>query len=357
MSNRRSFYVLLGVTIAMIAAAVFSQWHSKEPASSYGLLLPGFESKIEGVKAVNIHTAGSSLRLERTGDGWVARNKNDYPADGARIRQLILTVSGLQRLERKTSNPERLARLDLADVDEPASKAVQVTFLAENDEPLADILVGKTHEFVQSGRSRYFVRNAADTQSWLVEGALPPVLKDVSEWLHKELLTPIDKADIRSVKVTHANGKQVSIHRDTGDEATDYQLDGLSKGQEIDNAYSVNAIANTFQRLALKDVREAGSAKTGEEVATVEALTFDGVRVVADFSKVGKDYGVQLSASYEPEQGRADNKEEGKTGEQLAADLNQRWHDRLFVVSQYTVDAILVRQSDLIKETDRTASQ
>lgn len=358
MRSQRSFYILAGVTIVMVAAAVMSQWSSRESASDLGPHLPGFESKIDQVNTVLIRTAAQSLRLERTGDGWVARDKNDYPANGERIRQLVLAVSGLQRVEKKTSNPERFAQIGLTDVDEQDSEAVDVTFQGEDDARLASLLVGKTHEFVQSGRSRYFVRNADETQSWLVEGALPPVLDDISEWLHKELLGPIEQADIRAVKVTHADGEQVSIHRDSGDEGTDFRLDGLSEGAEIDNQYSVNAIANTFQRLALKDIRDAGAGEAGEAVASVEAWTFDGVRIAADLTRLDKDYGVQLSAGYDPEQDSPDEAgEEGVNGEQLAADLNQRWQNRLFVVSQYTVDAIIPRQSDLVKQTDQSASQ
>ena len=356
MRSQRSFYILAGVTIAMVVAAAMSQWSSRESASDLGPHLPGFESGIDQVNTVLIRTAEQSLRLERTGDGWVARDKNDYPADGERIRQLVLTVSGLQRLEKKTSNPGRFAQIGLTDVDEQDSEAVEVTFQGEDDARLASLLVGKTHEFVQSGRSRYFVRNADETQSWLVEGALPLVLDDISEWLHKELLAPIEQSDIGTVKVTHADGEQVSIHRDSGDEETDFQLDGLSEGEVIDNQYSVNAIANTLQRLALKGLHDPGSTETGEEVATVEARTFNGVRVAVDFNKLEKDYVVELSAAYEPEQ-EQEVDEEGTNGEQLAAELDKRWQDRKFVVSQYTVDAIIPRRSDLVKQADQTASQ
>ncbi|HSH41755.1 MAG TPA: hypothetical protein VK973_06485, partial [Arenicellales bacterium] len=171
MRSRKAFLVLLGAAMVMVAAAVWvSRQSADESLSTRGLHLPGLGSQLDAVQTVEIRTAGDELRLERGDAGWVASNRDDYPANAGRIRQLALGLSRLERLERKTANPERLHRLELRSLDEPGSRAVRVTLRTADGEALADVLVGKTQDFQQEGRSRYFVRDAGDPQSWLVEG-------------------------------------------------------------------------------------------------------------------------------------------------------------------------------------------
>ncbi|MBS1270688.1 MAG: hypothetical protein MAG794_01654 [Gammaproteobacteria bacterium] len=358
MGSKRSFYILLGVAVVMTVAAVLSQQRPDESTLTHGLYVPGLDRKVDTVQAVVLRTADELLRLERTEDGWVARSKDDYPANTARIRQLVLGISRLQRLEKKTRQPERFGRLELSSVEKPDSKAVQIALLNGDGEKLTSILLGKTHDFVASGRSRYFVRKTGEPRSWLVEGALPPVVKDLGKWLERKLLPGIEKTDIQSVRVIHAGGERVIIYRDSREQA-DFQLAELSGEEEIDNQYSVNTIADTFQGLSLQDVDAANAAGENPAIVTVDALTFDGLRVVARFSRTGSDYGVRLNASYEPEYDRAGGGSEGGDidAENLARKLNKRWRNRLFVVPRYSVDALTVRRSDLIESAEESGAK
>ncbi|MDZ7840601.1 MAG: DUF4340 domain-containing protein [Gammaproteobacteria bacterium] len=337
----KGFYVLVGVTIAMVAAAVMVHRSPDDSMSSHGLHVPDLAHRADAVHTVLIRTADAELRLERTDEGWVARSKTGYPADAERIRQLVLGVSQLERLERKTANPDRLGRLDLRDIDVAGSRAVRVSLLTADGTTLADVLVGKTHDFQQEARSRYFVRDAGDSQSWLVEGWLPPVLEELSSWLERRLMPGIGESALASVTVTHTDGETVTIRREGG-EVKDFRLSGLSGGETIDSQYKVNAIAETLRRLSLKDVRDAGAA-LGETIARIEAVTFNGVRIIARIGTGEPDYPVGLEARYE---GETDT----ERGEQLASTLDDRWRGRWFVVSQYALDDVLVRREDLVKQ-------
>lgn len=357
MRSKTGFYVLLGLAIAMVAAVAMVQQSSNRPASSFGLHAPGLSDRADEIRSVVIRTAETSLRLERADPGWVARSRHDYPADTARIRQLVLGIGHLRRLEKKTDNPERLQRLELRDIEEPGSQAVQVTLLAGAGEELANILVGKTEDFQQAGRSRYYVRDAGDSQSWLVEGSLPPVLGEVKNWLERSLLPGVAEAGLQSVTVDHADGGSLTIQRGALEDA-DFQISGLSSDEEIESQYRINAVAEIFRRLSLEDVRAADAASPNEVIATVEALTFNGVRITARIGKADPDYGVRLSAGYEPDldHGAGDG-ESGTDGEQLARDLERRWHGRSFVVSQYALDDLLVRRADLVSTPEASGAE
>lgn len=350
MRSRKGFYVLVAVTVVMVAAAVVSRQPVDEPAASYGLHAPDLAAQADEVRTIEIRTAGETLRLVRAGDGWTARSETGYPADAARIRQLVLGLGNLQRLDKKTSDPERLHRLELAGVDQPGSEAVRVTLLAQGGDALADVLVGKTQDFQQDGRSRYFVRDTGDPQAWLVEGSLPPVLEETVNWLQQALMPGVAEAGLRRVSVTHADGATVEIMRDApGDD--NFRLMGLSDGEESGSQNAINALARTLRGLSLKAVRDAAT-ELNDPVAVVEALTFNGVRIVARIAAGEPDYRVRLSAAYEPgEDRKSADGEGGAGGKALARDLTERWRDRVFVVSQHALDSLLVRRADLVAQT------
>lgn len=396
MRSKKSFYILVAITIIVVAAAIVARRPSQEKGPSYGLQLPKLGSEVDAVRAVVIARAGSSLRLQRTDRGWVASSKDDFPADGERIRHMILGFSELQRLEKKTSNPGRYPELHLADVDKEGSKAVQITIMGDDDRKLADLLVGKTQDFEASAKSRYFVRNAGDSQSWLVEGTLPPVIGNISDWLQQKLLPGVKKTGFQSVTVVHPDGEKVTVRRDSAD-SKKFELVGLGANEKIDNQYALNAIPETFQRLSLKDVKKIGALKDDKTVLTVEGLTFNGVNIVAQFGRLDPQYSVRLHATYDaahdisgkqpakPESGQSGDQAKGSAesngddndggdtgggqngkgqdkgdqntdGKQLAAELNHRWNGRFFVVSQYSLDSLKMRRSDLVKKPEKASS-
>lgn len=381
--QKKSFYILLGITVVMVAAAVLFQRPSKDYSGTLGLQVPDLGKRADQVRSIVIRTADDELRLERHDDGWVASNKDDYPADADRIRTLVFGLSHLERLEKKTSNPERLGRLELTGVEESGSKAVEITLLTGDSDKLADVLVGKTDDFQSNDYSRYFVRDADDPQAWLVQGNLPPVPEDFGDWLEQKLLAGVEGTGFQSITVTHPDGAKVTVFRDSADNE-DFQLAGLSSGESIDSQYSVNQFANTLKRLSLDDVQTVDTAGDKAAVLDVEALTFNGVRITARFDHREPDYGVALSATYEPEQDRSENEsgaqddsaggdtaqkaggEEGDDGKgdvekdepeplsgpQLADKLNERWQGRLFIVSQYALDALKAPRADLVKKAE-----
>jgi len=381
MRSKRAFYVLLGATALMVVAAVLSQRPVDDYQGTQGLHAPDLSDQADRVQTVVVRSADNELRLVRVDDGWVARNRDDYPADAARVRALVLGLSRLERLEKKTSNPDRLGRLELSGLDEPGSKAVEVTLLDSDDRKLAAVLVGKTEDFKSNGYSQYFVRDAGSPQAWLVRGTLPPVLDNPRNWLKHELLPGVGGAGLRSVTVTRPEARPVSVRRESGDRK-DFELVDLADGEIIDSQHAVNEIAGTLERLSLKDV-EAAPAEEPETALTVHALTFNGVHITGRFQRLELDYAVTLEAAYQPGQDRGveaegggsdkrerqgggygrngDNGDEARAsanepadigGQRLAEELNRRWKGRRFLVSQYDLDALMVKRRDLIETAE-----
>ena len=92
-------------------------------------------------------------------------------------------------------------------------------------------------------------------------------------------------------------------------------------------------------------------------MCTVEASTFNGVRIVVRVGPADPDHELRLQASYEPDHDRGAASEGGSDGEQLARSLNKRWRGRAFSVPRYALDSLLVRRADLIQATEAPAAE
>jgi len=348
MRSRRSFYMLLAVTLAAVIAAVLSRPAHEPAPTRHGLHAPALAGQAEAVQVVEIRTAADFLRLTHNEDGWLAANRGDYPADAGRVRQLVLGLSGLRRLERKTADPARHPRLGLGGVDTPGSRATRIDLLDGGGARLYAILVGDTQDFEANGRSRYFVRDAGDDQTWLVEGVLPPVLDELHHWLQQDLLAGVEAQDLRSLTVTRDGGKSLTVARDAAGSAL--TLAGPMDAGRRANRHAVDALADTFVGLSLKGFAGGEAAGQGVPVAMVEARTFDGLRVTAEIRRGEPDYLVRLAAEHQPGRAAAADSDAPPGGELLAQRLNERWRERWFVVSQYALDALLVARADLVEE-------
>ena len=106
--SQRNVLILLGVLVVLVALVLVGQ-RSESPSSGNGaLFVPSLEPALNDIERVTITKANNEtvVTLERKPDGWVATNKNDYPADVGKLRQGLQALAEARILEKKTSNAE-----------------------------------------------------------------------------------------------------------------------------------------------------------------------------------------------------------------------------------------------------------
>jgi len=394
MQKPSSFLILTLVTVAVVLAALYMQREPGETMMKEGLLFPDLGQKLSRVTQVRITKGKSVIRLHRRGEGqWGMQGRAGYPADLTKIRELLLGVAGLERLEQKTRNPERYGQLGLIEA-EGAKSVMRITIQDEEGQSFADFFLGKRN--AAKGRLAHeemYIRIPDDPVVWLVEGNLPHG-SETTDWLQGDILT-LDEARIRAVHIIHPDGEKVIVRR-TDPKATDYRLIGLPKSAEP-NPYVVNGIASDMAKLRLQDVRSIHEVdlSTGKPGAKILLTTFDGMRVTMETWRVGKDTLAHLDAGFdtalvqsEPQDdkrqqaigmdgvtGVGKDIEENKTKEdsKIAAEtlpsdeprqqndaksvareantLSTKWHDWVYILPKYRLDNLSRRMSDLIKES------
>ena len=125
--NPRSFYKLLIATALCLISAV-TVW-ILTPKYSAGTffgepLLPGLMEKINEVEVISIEHTGKTLTfLKDSGGDWTLMEVNGYPADKERIRNALIGLAHLEKIEPKTALPEFYSDLQVEDNSSEKSKS------------------------------------------------------------------------------------------------------------------------------------------------------------------------------------------------------------------------------------------
>lgn len=247
-------------------------------------LVAGLKDGLNEVKQVRIVGAESKpiVTLAKSEAGWTVAEKDGYPADVAKVREMLMRLADAKLIEPKTSVEASYGKLGVEDVAKPESDGalVEIDGLAKP----ARVIVGHYNGRAGDGT---FVRLADDKQSYLAKGNLA-VDKTTANWLRRDLVD-VSTARIDQVTITTA-GKTVRAYKNTADDAN-YQVADVPKGRELDSEFIANGLASVLAGLRFEDVLKADAATPPEASHAVKYTTFEGLAVDATaWEADGKDY-------------------------------------------------------------------
>ncbi|HYZ39568.1 MAG TPA: hypothetical protein VE687_02965, partial [Stellaceae bacterium] len=96
--QKRGLIPLVAATVVLVALAIFAVASSNRGvsrAASGRPAFPALAAKLDDVASVSIMHDGSSLSFVRDGDSWLVSERGNYPANAAKVRQLMLTMADL----------------------------------------------------------------------------------------------------------------------------------------------------------------------------------------------------------------------------------------------------------------------
>lgn len=343
MLTNKKFVALAVVTAVCVAAAIFSrQTGQDDPPPAQGLYFPDLLAQSNRVARAVIKTSDSVTTITKTGDLWRIDEIGAYPAATDKVRELILGLARLQRVEAKTKNPDLYDKLELGNVDTPGSSSSLLQLLDGSGKKLATLIVGKRKpgQAGSTARDRIYVRAPDERQTWLVEGFLPAVDATADSWVEQAIITPAVAA-VRSVTV-RGEGDPFTLFREDAN-AKDFMLEALGADGEIQSQYAVNEIVQSFIDLRLEEVRPAAEADPDAgEYAEIVLESFDGERIHLSLRRQDDRYLGRMRA--EPVQAEVAAESAGRIEQ-----WNGLWQGRVYVLPDYQVDAIVVGKEDLVK--------
>src|SRR5690606_6938117 len=289
---------LLAVAVVVLFAAVWLVDRQRGGGTREdGLLLPGLEARLDEITAVRITDADGEVRIVREDDDWIVPAKGGYPADVAKLRELLLGLAEARRIEQKTANPELYDRLGVQDPEQEGASGKRVASegLGEAD---FEVILGDSAQ-----RDYRYARIAGDATSWLIDRN-PKLPDDAAGWLVPEI-TDIPASRVQSVTIRHEGGDTIAIRKaDAGD--TNFTVDNIPEGRELSYPSVANSIASALDNLNLDDVRRAGEGAADSEgdvepsrVTTV-FRTFDGLEVTVESTGTEDETWIRLAAAAVP---------------------------------------------------------
>ena len=359
MQRNRTLVVLAVLLAAAAAAAVLVQREDAGIAGSGEKLLPGLLARLGDVARIEATHKGETVTLDLTDGAWSVAERHGYPADLAEVRGLLVGAAELVRVEPKTAQPERYAKLELGDPADGEAESFGYVLKDAAGSVVTDLVIGK-RRFVAAAASdtdEYFVRVPGDPQAWLVTGKVPRNRRAL-DWLRREV-TDVDQTRVRRASVAHPDGTVVRVAKPSPEE-TDFTLEGVPAGHEVEEPFSVHAIGTGITTFTLNDVARVDEVDfDGEEGIEAVAETFDGVRFTARTGvRDGRTF-VRMEAGFDPELAFPETTgslldEEAARAEVEA--LNGRWRGWAYEMSEYALKNLRKRVEDMVKPLEEESS-
>ncbi|MCA9278238.1 MAG: DUF4340 domain-containing protein [Phycisphaeraceae bacterium] len=335
--------VFVALIVGVIATlAVFLQQKNPSTASTKlpDVLFASLEDKVNDISQMRIENKGETVTLSSSGNGWTVDSYEGYPARFEPVKKLIMEIAQAKPVETKTDKKDLLGRLDLDDPS-PENSASLITLSGKDGSPLAALVIGKT----DSSGQRSYVRKAGETQAYTADKRFS-VLTMGSQWVDTSIIK-LPRTDVWTVTVTHPDGDQIQLWRESPDESS-FTLLNLPEGRTAKPANQIGASTSALAFLSLTNVTkpatEAGPDEsqiealgiTSPDPVTVEYLSFDQLKVVCTIWQAESSAWMMLHAESTSDPASAD-------------EINSRTRGWLYEIGQYAATNMTPRLESLLE--------
>lgn len=296
MTSRR--LLILGIAaIVVIVAGVWlaSREGSSGSAAGSDALYPGLKEQLNSVSAIRFYKAGDArvVELKRQGDASTVTERDNYPADEAKLRRLLVAIADAKVYEQKTANPESYATLGVEDTKGKGATSLRIE-LEGTPQPV-NLLVGKQG----AGARSTYVRRAGEPQSWLINTTID-TSQTPEAWLRKDIID-VSADRVQSASIETKGAKPYTAAKAARAD-TNFAIAGLPKGKSLSAPTAANSIAMALSGLSLADVRAASAFQSTPPAARATFKTFDGLVIEADGWVQDQKHYVALRPSFDAAQ-------------------------------------------------------
>jgi hypothetical protein len=368
--KRKQVYLLLGLALVLvIAGTVFQLQQSASWKKESGDRQIFSNLPINDVSKIRVQTGKENLTLQVSGDGWQVSDRYGYPADFAKIRDLLRSIWELKYVREMQIGPSQFGRLQLLPPGQGEQSGTEIDLLGTSDKKIATLLLGKKPSSGEDtgapGSGRFALNPDQKDKVYLIDETFPtldPLNPNV--WLKKEF---IDTQKLRAATrgdLGNAPGWKVSRK----DDRADWELldAGPNESLEKENAGPLSSLS-----LSVQDVRPetAPDSETGlKQALVIELDTFEGFHYHLEIGGAGPDQShflrVKVSGNFPATRTPAANEtaeEKSKKDEEFTKQLEQ-WKNRLadeqkldhwvFLVSDWSLEPLLKARADFVKKAE-----
>ncbi len=332
----RSLILLASATVVLVAIAIVvlaSGDRGVSRAAPDQPAFPALAAKLGEVASVTVSRNGTTMTLIRDGDSWLVAEKGNYPANAAKISQIVRAMADLTLVEPKTQNSDLYSRLEVEDPGNGKSALVAIKDKSGGD--LAQAIVGKRrYDRLGAGNDGVYLRKQGEAQAWLARGTLDPS-GDPASWLDRQIID-ISEKKVAKIALIQADGTKLVISRAAPD--AKFAVEDAPADTKFKSESAISGPAAALETLDLDDVKPAGELSVPDkEVVKAYFTTFDGLTVDVRLMERDKSNWIAISAT-----GSGSAEAEAKTID----DKVSHW---TYAISAYKANLLKTKLADLVE--------
>jgi Domain of unknown function (DUF4340) len=293
MNSFRKYFLLLTVLTVFVAVLLTRQSEPVETSINGASLCPRLAENLSSLSGLEIVGAGNQVlvSLEFKNNEWSVLQKNNFPADTGKIKELVLMLANAKLLEPKTTKTEKYIELGVEDVSISNADSVLVKLILPNNDILSVIIGRKAKEFPGT-----YIRYPNDNQSWLSDFDYK-IDTDPDHWIDKNLIhMPSDK--LEKVGLYRKNELIVSLER-TGGWDSPFKIKQYINDRSV-TTDKFESIANFLSGLHVINVLNLDEGVKSCSVRRLSFLSKEGIEVNLRICGASKHDLLSLSAELNP---------------------------------------------------------
>jgi hypothetical protein len=390
--NAKTVTVVVVLAAVAVLAAVLALRGDRPREAAAGAapaLFAGLESRIDDVELVTVASAAGTSTVERRDGQWRLKEKSGYPVEAGKVRELVLGLAAMTRLEPKTARADLHKSIGVEDVtpssasDETApvapgepppdtSRAVRVTLAGKDSALISSVIVGNTRPG-SGGSQGVYLRRPGEDQSYLAElGARRfEVPREPLSWVNVQF-ADIGRDRVRGVTVTPREGgggeaERIVVGRDAP--AGSFAVQNTPEGRGLKNPGISESLGSGLSQASFEDVAEVGTidfagAAGGQPGPTISVRTWDGLVVEVQTTEVNGRAWWKLTAAADPDpfkegEGEGEAAKPRRTPEEVAKEveeLNAKWTGWAYAPYSYKADVFKTKMSEQLAEAAAPAA-
>jgi hypothetical protein len=370
--KKNQLLLLLALAVVLGAAGIYFQisksagWND---AKTDRKILQGLP--INDIAKIQIRSSTATVTLEKKQNRWGVAERNDYPADFDKIRDLTRTLWQLKAVREMEIGPSQFGRLKIAATGQGNDSGIEINLMGENNSSVGSIILGKMMEQGEDATrgvaGRFAYNPLTKDRVYLVAETFSDVDPvSVGSWLDKTFVAPGELREIEQSPWSNNQGWKIVRDMPNGE----WKLADSHNGEVLDKQFSraVSSFVPSFV-----DVRPA-TASTDEtglnEPFRVQLTTFDGFKYDFVIGKSGPDktryakfeVGAQLNTvrTPEPNESPEDKKKRDQEFDTKVAELRQRLESEkkleqwVYLIPDWNLDQMLKRRDEILAKPSPT---
>ena len=283
-----------GIAVLLAAVAVWQRSTTGEPEFKSERMFPALEASAKDVTTIQVETKKAAFNVSRTSGGaWRLPDKLNYPADFNTIRKVILGLSELDLVERRTARADWHERLGLG-LPKTGGSGTLITLKDAKGEVLASLIAGNSVEGAsEGGRQAIYVRRVNQDQAYVARGNFS-VPSELSQWLDKAFID-LARDRIKTASLQPFKGRPYSVTRATPQDPNFLVVEAIPAGRMLRTENEGNGIGNALLGLSFDDV-EPQAKLDFTSAAHATFASFDGLTLSLSLVEKDRDFWISMNA-------------------------------------------------------------